>query len=171
MYGNFPESRRKYATEAFVLTAVKYASLQDRKAANTNAGTFTSGARRTRDINTEVTDTGSVVTLANNQFTLQPGTYQIIARAPALHVGRHQAYLRNVTDSVDTLVGSSAFSDSTADYAQSDSWVIGRFTITAAKTFEIQHQCQTTYAAAGFGVAVNLGASEVYTEVHLWKES
>ena len=36
---------------------------------NTDAGTFTSGAWRTRDLNAEISDPDGIVTLSSNQFT------------------------------------------------------------------------------------------------------
>src|SRR5687768_2319629 len=77
--------------------------LVDEKAANTAGGTFTTGAWRTRTLNTEKLDE-ITSTLASNQFTLPAGTYNIVASAPAFFVSRHQTRLRNITDGTTTLV-------------------------------------------------------------------
>lgn len=143
--------------------------LQDQKTANTAGGTFTSGSWQTRTLNTEVTDTASICSLATNQFTLPAGTYDIEASAPALRVGRHQIRLQNITDTSTTLIGESAFSDSTVEYATTRSRLVGRFTIAGSKAFEIQHQCQTTRATFGFGLEANLGVTEIYTTVVITK--
>ena len=45
---------------------VSCALVIDQKSANTNAGTFTSGAHRTRDLNTEVFDPDNIVTVSSN---------------------------------------------------------------------------------------------------------
>ncbi len=47
-----------------------YAIIADHKAQNTAGGTFTSGAWRTRDLNTEITDPDGIVSIASDQFTL-----------------------------------------------------------------------------------------------------
>lgn len=147
-----------------------YIHLEDRKALNTNGGTFTSGADQTRDLNTEVVDIGNHCSLAGNQFTLDAGTYEILAFAPAFDIDRHQAWLYNVTAGATTLAGLSSFASSAFDGA-SHSVIMGRFSITAQTTFEIRHRCETTRATFGFGVAGNFASAgtEVYTQVYLQK--
>lgn len=142
--------------------------IQDQKAQNTPGGTFTNGAWRTRDLNTEVADTGGDATLAANQITLTAGTYRIMASAPGGNgLDRHKTRLQNITDGTTTLPGTSEESGSSTTVTRSH--IEGRFTIASAKVFEIQHQCQNTIAVAGFGFESNF-ATEVYTTVILWKE-
>jgi hypothetical protein len=147
----------------------RFAYISDVKAANTDGGTLTLGAWRTRTLNTLSDDTGVVTSLSSNQFTLPAGTYDLYATAPAFRVDGHKAKLRNITDSTDTLIGSSVFSGSVANYAVSNSIVAGAFTITSSKVFEIQHYSQATQASNGFGAANNVGVSEVYTQVKIQK--
>jgi hypothetical protein len=138
--------------------------LVDEKASGTAGGTFTSGAWQTRDLNLKKFDTiGS--TLAGNQFTLPAGVYDIIAQAPSFRVARHQAKLRNVTDGIDEVIGGSEFGNVAASGSTSKSFVVGRFEIDGPKTFEIQHRCASTFAAAGFGLEANFGVPETYTQV------
>jgi hypothetical protein len=153
---------------------LRYASpqllhLRDEKATTTASGTFTLGAWRTRTLNVKPTDEiGS--TLSSNQFTLPAGTYLCDATAPAYFVARHQAKLRNVTDSTDTLIGTSEYStNALADIAHTTSRVRGKFTITSPATFELQHFSTATQATNGFGVSANTGAVEVYAEVMIWR--
>lgn len=146
--------------------------LEDQKTTGTAGGTFTSGAWRTRTLNTEVADTGGNCSLSANQFTLDAGTYEIEASAPAFFVFRHQIRLQNVTDGTTTLVGTSECTDNTVANDQSRSFIWGRFTIASSKAFEIQHQCQNTLATNGLGLAVGTGftvANELYTQVWLRK--
>ena len=147
----------------------KYAKLSDTKAANTNGGTFTASAWRTRDLNTEDSDADGIVSISSNQFTLQAGTYRIYASAPAYAVDRHKAKLRNTSDSSDTIIGTTEFTGTASGSPATRSIVAGEFTISAQKTFEIQHYCTTTCTTNGFGVAANVGVSEVYTVVEIWK--
>jgi len=155
-----------------------YILLRDQKAQNTQGGTFTSGAWRTRDLNLEAVDTGGHCGLSANQFTLDTGTYRITARCPAHYVGSHQARLYNITDSAvqqDTngndILGTSEYtagSPALTSYV-TNSTIMSRFTIASSKTFEIQHRCLATESTDGFGVAANF-AAEVYTVVELIKE-
>ncbi len=143
-----------------------YALLRDEKMSGTQGGTFTSGAWRTRDLNTKVVDEIGI-TLAANQFTLPAGTYRFSAACPAHDVYRQQGRLRNITDNKTILDGESSFT-SAVDAILGASRLEGQFTIAAPKTFELQHQCQTTKPTQGFGIAVNFDV-EVYAWIRLEK--
>lgn len=149
--------------------AVEYAKLSEVQTANTNGGTFDQGAWRTRTLNTEDTDSGGIVSRSGNAFTLQAGTYRIRAAAPAYGVDRHKAKLRNTTDSEDTIIGTTEFAGTAGGTPQTWSVIVGEFSIASAKTFEVQHRCASSVSGNGFGVGANLGVSEVYTIVELWK--
>lgn len=146
-----------------------YVLLRDKKVTGTNGGSFMSGARRVRDLNEVVVDTDDICILASNQFTLPAGTYRISVGCPAYYVGRHQTYLRNVSDGVDEAIGSSEFVYYGV-HEVSRSFLSMRFTISASKTFEIQHECEDDAIGYGFGVAAGFGPYEVYTVVEIWKE-
>lgn len=152
-----------------VVVAVPYVNIQDQKAQNTAGGNFTSGSFQTRTLNTTQSDSAGLVTLASNQITLPPGTYRVAIRCPAVSVNWHQARLQNMTDSTTTLTGSVSYANSGATYACTDSWISGRFTITGAKVFEVQHRANTTRNVDGFGIQANFG-TEVYTVAEFWKE-
>lgn len=152
---------------AGALPTTLYALLQDQKAQGTHGGTFTSGAWRTRDINTEVSDANAIVTIAANQFTLQAGTYRISASAPAYTGGTHRIKLYNITDAADE-----AGCLGTSEYygTPNRSFLGGAFTIAGAKVFEIRHYTSSTTATYGFGYAANIaGYVEIYTQVEIWK--
>jgi hypothetical protein len=153
-------------SKAIGLPAQRIAYIKDVKASGTSSGTFTSGAWQTRTLNTLTDPTGIVTSLASNQFVLPAGVYDIEATAPAYKVSRHQAKLTNVTDSTDSLIGDGAYVDST-DNSQSVSTICGRISITAAKTFEIQHRCQTSAATNGFGVSATFAVDEVFVQVKI----
>jgi hypothetical protein len=149
-----------------------YICIQDQKADNVSAGTFTSGAWRTRTLNTEVADTGGHATLASNQITLAPGTYRLRASAPGEAVGSHKARFQNITDGTTVAYGTNEWSDgANGNAALTKSIIETRFTITATKTFELQHRCTTTRSGFGFGTANGLGVTEVYSTVVLERES
>ena len=146
-----------------------YLCYQDQKAQNTHGGTFTTGAWRTRDINTEVADPGNNGTLASNQITLAAGTYRCFIVCPGYFVTGHQARLQNVTDATTLLTGTSALSNN-VNGDMTVSIIVGRFTVAASKALEIQHRGNATSTNNGFGQAVNL-TTEVYTIAEFWKEA
>jgi hypothetical protein len=148
----------------------RIATIKDVKANGTDGGTFTSGAWQTRTLNTLEDPTGIVTGLASNQITLSRGTYYIEAEAPAYYVGRHKARLRNITDSVDVIVGSTASVDTTNGFGTTTlSNVTGTFTISSPKTFTLEHRCDTTRATNGFGLSSGFGVNEVYAQVKITK--
>lgn len=148
-----------------------YICIHDQKAQNTSGGTFTAGDWRTRDLNTEVADTGNNASIASNQITLAAGTYSCLIFANAFRVDLHRARLYNITDSAVILLSTTNYTKSASQIGDNDKAIIaGRFTIAAEKVLEIQHYCLTTGTTTGFGVASNQ-AAEIYTIAEFWKEA
>ena len=145
-----------------------YARLADVKGNTTQGGSFTSGAWRTRDITTEETDPDGIVSISSNQFTLQAGTYHIYASCCAVGVDNHNCRIYNTTDSATTLTGlaNKNQEENVSDYAH----VRGQFTIAAAKTFELQHRCQTTVTTHGFGAYASWN-NNVYSTIEIYKRN
>lgn len=142
--------------------------IQDQKAQNTAGGTFTSGARRTRDLNTVLTNQITGASLATNQITLAAGDYFIQARASAHKITRHQSWLRDTTGAADLVIGSTEHTSASQNVA-TNSFIVGRFTLSVESVLEIQHECSSTFSTSGFGVAANFSTNEVYTDVQIWK--
>lgn len=151
-------------------TFVSYAIIADQKSANTNGGTFTTGAWRTRDLNAEISDADGIVSISSNQFTLQSGTYLIKSFAPAYGVDRHQTRLYNITDSSVALTGVSTFASS-GSAGSNSALISGRITIASAKVFEIQHRGQTTAATYGLGIESNFATTETFLVIEIYKEA
>ncbi len=146
-----------------------YVLIREQQTQNTQGGTFTSGAWQTRTLNTESADTDGIATLGSNQITLAAGTYACMIVCPGAFCGKHQARLQNVTDAATLLIGTSTYSGSAnTDIVVNTSVIMGQFTIGASKALEVQHQCSTTRATDGFGVASNF-TTEVYTVAQFWK--
>jgi len=144
--------------------------VRDEKASGSAGGTATSGSFFTRTLNTSVTNEISGASLASNQITLPSGTYFIYASAPGYGTNRIKTKLRNITDSTDTLIGSGTYTDSVSAVAEVKSFIAGRFTISAQKTFEIQQRVQTTFADANaLGIQMGFSVAEIYTDVQIWK--
>ena len=142
--------------------------VRDEKASGTNGGDFTSGAWRTRTLNTIKTNEITGASLSSNQITLPTGTYYINASAPGYDVTRHQTALYNITDSSFEIIGTSEYTNS-ADLVQTRSFVSGRFTISGQKTFELQHRCEVTKVTFGFGVGSNFSQIGVFANVEIWR--
>jgi hypothetical protein len=139
--------------------------VRDEKSSGTGGGNISTGSFITRTLNTVMTNEISGASLTSNQIILPSGTYYINARAPAYNVDEHKLKLRNITDSSDTIIGSS---EQNADLDYDSAFLTGRFTITAEKTFELQHRFGFD-AANGFGLACSFSVVEVYADVQIWK--
>lgn len=156
------------------------AYLKDIKSSGTAGGTFTSGAWQSRVLNTlegsnswiSIDTEGATKTTGTDgtarRFTLEAGTYEIEGSASAYAVNRHKAKLRNITDAIDEIIGSGEFG-TTSDNGHAKSDVEGTITLVSAKTFEIQHYCETTTLNTGFGVPSTFAVVEVYAQISIRK--
>lgn len=143
------------------------AVIADQKTLGTEGGTFTSGAWRVRDLNTELSDPDDIVSVADNKFTLPAGTYFLFASAPAFKTQQHQVRLYNDTASEEIAVGSSEIA-AAAYAAQTRSWVAKVITLTVETDIELQHECNTTWALRGFGIEGDFNV-EIYALVIIVK--
>jgi len=132
----------------------------DQKTSGTNGGTFTQGAWRIRTLNTEKANTLTSASLSANKITLGSGTYLFRVIAPARRVLNHQARVYDETN-LASYLGSSAYVHSTENVTTS-SFVSEKITINSDAVFSVEHQCTSTFAASGFGVACGID-SEIYT--------
>lgn len=155
-----------------VIVAVPYVCVRDEKAAGTSGGSFTSGAWRTRTLNTIQSDDAGIASIATNQVTLPPGRYRTVIRAPGYGVNDHMARLQNITLASTILEGIG--SRATSSNAYTLSVIAGKFTLSTTTVLEVQHQCETTNGTDGFGRAMNLTTPApsklVYTVAEFWKE-
>lgn len=158
-----------WTSAAPAAASVQIAVFNDTETQGTNGGTFTSGAWQTRVLNT-TQSSQSWASLSSNQITLSAGTYFVQGSGTARYVDTHQTRWQNITDSNTTVTGTSEQSGSSVvvNATTSRSFVTGVFTIAGSKVFELQHQCSTTAATSGFGVACNF-TSEIYAVVSITK--
>ena len=147
-------------------TMPDYIKLTDTKGNAAAGGTFTNGAWRTRDLNTENADSGGHCALSSNQFTLQPGTYDLTVFAPGYGVQGHICRLYDVTNSAEVIRGTSNFA---GPGIENYSVLKHRFTIATATTYRIEHKCDVTGTTFGFGVYNAFGDGNIYTQVTLFK--
>lgn len=161
------------ASKTPTLSGISYAAprvafLSDVKTSGTAGGSSLAATYQTRTLNTE-DDQSDFLTLSGSQFTLPAGEYIIEGSAPAYAAGLHKARIRNVTDSTTVLMGQSAYSTSTTPFSMTHSNVYGRFSISASKTFELQHYTNAALATTGLGLAASTGESEVYSQLKITK--
>jgi len=143
--------------------------IREEQASGVSSGTFTSGAFRTRAVNTIAVDETGQVSLSSNQFTLPAGTYRISAKAEFFGSAANILRLQNITDAETTLLG---LNDHCTVAANSDGHAChldGLFAITASKTFELQQRCGLTQTTNGFGVSHSFGVNEVFVHIELLK--
>ncbi len=150
--------------------ASETAIINETQVSGTAGGTGTVSTWNTRILNTVQTPQ-SWLSLSSNQFTLQPGTYQIYATAPASQVQIHKSKLYDITNTADVLIGSSEYSGFSGGVgAQSESIIAGQFTVLSPTTFEIQHNITVSTGTQDFGIQSSFAStSEVYTQVEITK--
>ncbi len=143
--------------------------IHDQKTTGTSGGATSAGAN-TRDLNTETVNNIAGAFLGTNQFTLDSGTYEITANAPAGNSGRNRLYLYNVTDASEALVGTSDRNNSPAGafFGQGTAHLEGEFMIAATKTFELRHEIELA-DVSGMGEEVADGEIEIYARVYIVK--
>ncbi len=144
----------------------KIAYIKDIRPSGTSGGACTSGAWQTRELNTIEGD-ASIVSLAANSFTLQPGTYHIDGHAPAFVTSQHKAKIVDSGAGTDAIVGSTGFSHNTSP-SITQSMLAGVLTLSAPTSFTVMHRCSSTHAL-GFGLASGFGSNEVYTQIQITK--
>lgn len=146
-----------------------YCCVRDVKAEETDAGSFVSGAWRTRDINDEHVDAKGIISIDSNQITLATGTYRCAIYAPAHRCHRNRIRLYNVSDTIEILLGLSNYSIDTSG-GQHGAFLMGHFTLASPKVLEVQHQCSTTRNNDGLGRKAGFG-DEIYTTAEFWRET
>ena len=148
-------------------TNQKITIIQDQKANTVSGGTFTTGAWKTRDLNTYQVNQIGIAALSSNQFVLPAGTYEFDIACAGTGIDANQCKLYNITDAADALIGN--FNYAVALNGPT-ALCFGVITITGNKTFEIRHYCETTNATVGFGRAAPFTvAYNVYTTVTIRK--
>lgn len=141
--------------------------MQERQPSGTSAGASIAGTQ-TRLLNTTLTNEipGATHNTGNGQWTLPAGTYEVEISAPADQVGLHRVSARNITDTLIAVLGRSALADPGNE--MSDSCGFRKFTIAAAKTFDLRHYTQNA-VVIGLGRSVNDGQQEIYADVRVRK--
>ena len=144
--------------------------VRDEKSASSDGGGTTGGSVMTRDLNTVVTNEITGASLGSNQITLPSGTYYIEAYAPGYACNKHRLFLYNTTDSSYTIMGSTGYARTTNAH-QTESKLMGRFTIAAQKVFDLRQYFGSTQSGSGMGVSEDQSRTEYYANAQIWKVS
>jgi hypothetical protein len=146
--------------------------VSDQKSSGTVGGTCTAGSYATRNLNTISTNTIQGASVASDQITLPAGTYIIRAVSRAcLNTNSNRTYksrFRNVTDSNDVAIGSALSGKGDTSFPSCmDTTILGTFTISSSKTFELQMRCSASIGSNDFGAPASFGDAEVYSQVEI----
>jgi len=138
-------------------------------ASGTDGGASVTGWQ-TRPLNSKKIDTNSLASLSSNQVTLTAGTYYCQATAPAFVANNHKLRLRNVTDGVTLIVGSSEYAYQPGNIYNT-ARLVGQFTIAAGKALELQHYISSAKTVNGLGVQTGTTTTdvEIYAILECWK--
>lgn len=136
--------------------------VREQQTSGTNGGTSAANSTQTRVLNTTVVNTIPGASLASNAVTLPAGTYEVSARVPSYGAVSNSANLFNSSDSTVALISCSSSQGATAS---DNIFIVGIFTIAAAKNFTIVHWTLASTATSGLGRASSSpGQVEVFTE-------
>lgn len=143
---------------------------QEQQPNGTVGGASFAATYGTRTLNTASYNNLVGSSLSANQITLQIGTYQVWARAPAAGLTplKHRIKLQNITAGTAICFGSS--SNTGTATAQTDSVINGQiFTLSSIAVIALQHWTSTAVTSTGLGLPVTSGDIEVYSEILLVK--
>jgi hypothetical protein len=150
---------------AFVSCAV----LRDEKTDGTNGGSASATTWNARDLQTEVSNPDSIVTISSNQFTPISGNYLIMVTAAGLSLNGMRLRLYNVTGTAAVEEGLNAGAASASSILNTVS-LVSRFTANGTDAYRIEHYATSTKATDGLGAALgDTGSNEVYMEIVLLK--
>jgi hypothetical protein len=137
--------------DAVASSSSQIAIFNETQAAGTNGGAITAATWTKRTLNTTQVNTLTGCSIASSVITLAAGTYLICAQPNGDTGDIWKARLQNTTDATTTLFSQNAYSNSASGYATTIAPIMGTFTITAQKNFEIQQYAQTLTGATGLG--------------------
>jgi hypothetical protein len=162
------EAKLAAAVTAQLLKATNFAIVADQKTSGTDGQTVTSGDWRKLDLNTEVTDTGNLVSLSSNVMTLEIGGYVILALCPVRGSSGQVAQTRlyNNTTAAVAITGQSVSTPASAN-STGMSVLVGYVWCPSAYAFELQMQSSANVNTGGAGSY----GTEVYTQVFIIKVS
>ena len=143
------------------------AIFNETQASGTNGGASIAATWTKRALNTTNINNIAGASIASSVITLPAGTYLVNASGPFYKANSARIRLQNTTDATTTILGTSEWFASTTE-AAGRSFLVGQFTITANKNFELQYYVQTAKATDGLGVCSAVAStSEVYSVIEI----
>ena len=146
--------------------------LKDVKAYNGQSGTNGTGNNtwHTRDLNT-IEGESWFLSLASNQFTLEPGMYEIYFVSPYYRVDAYASRLYDVTNSEVVVDGSCGHNDSSVA-TQGESVGFAVITVTSSTAYRVEYSTNGS-SNANYGLGYynyyNSSSKSVYTQVSVRK--
>jgi hypothetical protein len=150
-----------------IQTSQPYWNIIDQKNSGVGGGNTVATTWTKRNLNTTIginTIIGS--SIVSDVMSLPQGTYRIFVNS-VFFGSNTKIRLRNITDSLTTLVGTSVNSTS-SQTASNVNNLSGIFAIASTKNFELQYYSGNALTN-GLGFPVSSGEPEIYTQVELWK--
>jgi hypothetical protein len=144
------------------------AILRDEKANATAGGASSATTWNNRDLNTEVYDPDSIVSISSNQFTPIAGDYELTVVASTYKSDKSRLRLYNVTGAASVEEGISLIT-AAADAVSSTATLFVSFTANGTDAYRIDHYTSAAQATNGLGFASSAGVNEVYLEMVLRK--
>lgn len=144
----------------------KHAILRDEKSTGTDGGSSSAATWNARDLNTEVSDDDSIVSIASDEFTPISGDYIILINAVSHRVNSNRIRLFNVTGAVSVEEGIASRNLGPSSIITSAT-LICKFTANGTDAYRIDHYTGAARATDGLGFAVNDGSAEVYMTILL----
>ena len=138
----------------------------DQKPDGTAGGSSVANVWTTRVLNTVLFNSISGASLGSNAVTLPAGTYLVRGSSPIGVSGEtnHSSRLRDVTNNVTLVNGSSEFADAGA---VTRSEVSGSFVLAGSAAVALQYWADIARATNGLGNAVPNGEVEVYGQLEI----
>ena len=147
-----------------------YAILEDQKSQNTAAGGYDNADGWVkRDLNTEVADPDSIVSISSDEFTLGAGNYLIKWSCPFYRVNHVLSRLYDVTNSAVKAYSQAGYGYSSSEGLNQING-IARVTPTGSTAYKIEMKAESDKSSNGLGIQSNLG-TEVYLQVEIYKEA
>jgi len=147
-----------------------YAIICDQKTAGTGGGTSVANTWTARDLNTEIADPDSIVSIASNRFTLAAGSYLIKWNSPFFYPQRGISRLYDHTNSAVRQLGQSNSSFGSS-HGQCNLFGIARVTPSGSTAYEIQYYVDNADSdGLGHDNPDDEGVS-MFTVVEIYKEA
>ena len=146
-------------------TATGHLVIAEERVAGQNAGDFSAGAWRQRNLNTIRVNTILASMISPPILVLPRGVYEVRGSAPAHQVNTHKLRLQSLTHGVTLLMGTSEYAYQGIPVT-TRSVLTGRIWLVEDTEMTLQHRCGTTRASDGMGRSTGW-QTEVYAVLEL----